>query len=100
MPKSVRDIGSLKIANGRFAAFTPSGLVLVADTVRRYPWRWVGEPPVLHLRPAEILAPRGGWQSASITTDGRQLGNLDAHIAAGFCGLQAGCGEKNEKCVF
>ena len=71
--REMRDIGSLKIANGRFAAFTPSGLVLVADTVRRYPWQSVGKPPVLHLGPAEILAPRGGWQSASITTDGRLL---------------------------
>jgi serine/threonine protein kinase/WD40 repeat protein len=71
--REMRDIGGLKIANGRFAAFTPGGLVLVADTVRRYPWQWVGEPPVLHLGPPEILAPRGGWQSASITTDGRLL---------------------------
>jgi WD40 repeat protein len=71
--REMRDIGSLKIANGRFAAFTPSGLVLVADTVRRYPWQSVGKPPVLHLGPPEILAPSGGWQSASITTDGRRL---------------------------
>jgi len=65
--REMRDIGSMDITGGRFVAFTPDGLLLVADTVRRYPCQVVGNPPVMHLGPPVPLDSRGGWNAASVT---------------------------------
>lgn len=71
--KEMRDIGSRQVTHGRLVKFTPDGLLLVADSVQRFPYQLTGEPPVLHLGPPEILDPRPGWEFGSTTSDGRWL---------------------------
>jgi eukaryotic-like serine/threonine-protein kinase len=71
--REMRDIGGTEIRDGRFVAFTPGGLVVVADQVRRHPYQLVGNPPILHVGEAEVLDSRTGWKFADTSADGSQL---------------------------
>jgi WD40 repeat protein len=88
--REMRAIGARDLVRGRFAAFASGALVVVADTVRRYPYQLAGEPPVLRLGKEEMLDAGTAWHAGSVSADGRWLAVAGRGHAALFDLAQRG----------